>query len=163
MDKVDQMKCIKCGGLLREPRPLQVEGEVRGVPVNVMMDARECPRCGHRAIAGAQMGEFLSKTADAYRHLRGLLTSQELRRARARLGMSQQQFAEYLEVGSASVKRWELGEIQTPAMDQLVRLKTDVAFAEKMIARLIDRVAYGRRGARASDAPGRRRLRAKSR
>lgn len=77
--------------------------------------------------------------------------------------MSQQQFAEYLEVGPASVKRWELGEIQTPAMDQLVRLKTDVAFAKRMIAALSDRVASERRGARASDSSGRRRLRAKAR
>jgi hypothetical protein len=39
--------------------------------------------------------------------------------------MTQQGFSDYLGTGVASVKRWEAGQIQDRAMDQLIRLKTD--------------------------------------
>ena len=49
----------------------------------------------------------------------------EIRARRMQLGMSQTQFGEYLGTGPASVKRWELGQVQDKAMDELIRLKTD--------------------------------------
>jgi hypothetical protein len=39
--------------------------------------------------------------------------------------MSQQEYSNYLGVGVASVKRWEAGQVQDRAMDNLIRLKTD--------------------------------------
>jgi hypothetical protein len=36
--------------------------------------------------------------------------------------MTQRQFADFLPVGIASVKRWEVGEIQDPAMNRLMLL-----------------------------------------
>lgn len=39
--------------------------------------------------------------------------------------MSQRDFAAFLGVGVASVKRWEVGLIQDEAMDRLIRLATD--------------------------------------
>jgi transcriptional regulator with XRE-family HTH domain len=46
----------------------------------------------------------------------------EIRDLRTKLGMTQRQFAAFLPVGIASVKRWELGEIQDPAMNRLMVL-----------------------------------------
>ena len=43
--------------------------------------------------------------------------------------MSQVQFAEFIGIGVATLKRWELGQIQECAMDELVRLKTDPELA----------------------------------
>ncbi len=45
--------------------------------------------------------------------------------------MSQSKFADYLGVGVASVKRWEMGKIQEHAMDELVRLKTEPEAARR--------------------------------
>ncbi|PIR15264.1 MAG: hypothetical protein COV48_15340, partial [Elusimicrobia bacterium CG11_big_fil_rev_8_21_14_0_20_64_6] len=44
---------------------------------------------------------------------------------------SQEEFSHYLGVGIASVKRWELGKVQDPAYDELIRLKTNYAYAQK--------------------------------
>jgi hypothetical protein len=87
------------------------------------------------------MAEFMQKVADAYRAQCGLLTSAEIRRSRERLLMSQVDFASYLGVGVASVKRWELGEIQTKTADELIRCKTDPTYAETVIAALYERLA----------------------
>jgi DNA-binding transcriptional regulator YiaG len=85
---------------------------------------------------GAAMPEYMRKLADAYRTKHKLLTSDEIVASRKTLGMTQRQFADYLSVGEASIKRWELGQIQDPAMDKLIRLKTEVATAEENLAYL---------------------------
>jgi len=89
------------------------------------------------------MAEFMVKSADAYRQKHQLLLSSEIKRARERVKMSQREFASYLGVGPASVKRWELGEIQTRLADQIIRLKTDPAYAESSIAEVYSRVVVG--------------------
>jgi putative zinc finger/helix-turn-helix YgiT family protein len=59
--------------------------------------------------------------AEAYRKAQGLLTSKEIADARKKLGWNQAQLAKAINVGIASIKRWETGQIQTPAMDRLLR------------------------------------------
>jgi DNA-binding transcriptional regulator YiaG len=78
---------------------------------------------------------FTRLISDEYRRAHGFLTSGEIR-SRAWLGMTQQRFSEYLGTGVASVKRWELGQIQDRAMDELMRLKTDLAAARKNLRSL---------------------------
>jgi DNA-binding transcriptional regulator YiaG len=79
---------------------------------------------------------FTRLISDEYRRAHGFLTSGEIRSRRAWLGMTQQRFSEYLGTGVASVKRWELGQIQDRAMDELMRLKTDLAAARKNLRSL---------------------------
>ena len=123
--KGEVMNCIKCRAQMLPPRLIDMEGNLKGETVSVQITGSECPACGHKSIEGRRMSEFMQKIADAYRVKRKLLTSTEIRNARERLGMSQIVFAEYLGVGSASVKRWELGELQTKVVDELIRVKTD--------------------------------------
>ncbi len=134
------MTCIKCHAQMLAPRLMDLDGEFKGETVSVQMTAAECPNCGHKSIEGRHMSEFMQKVADAFRAKRGFLTSTEIRDARERFGMSQIKFAEYLGVGSASVKRWELGELQTKLVDELIRFKTDPAFAEAAIVAYYDRL-----------------------
>ena len=93
------------------------------------------------------MSEFMQKVADAYRSSRNLLTSAEIRRKRERLRMSQVEFAAYLGVGVAGVKRLELGEIQSKGVDELIRLKTDTKYAEALLTDLYQRLSHASRGA----------------
>ena len=75
-------------------------------------------------------GWFTSKHADKYRTQHGLLTSEEIRARRNQLGMTQEAFARYLNVGIASVKaRESAGQIE------LTRLKSDLARANKTLPR----------------------------
>jgi DNA-binding transcriptional regulator YiaG len=86
------------------------------------------------------MGEFALRVADAYCETHGLLTSSQMKDRRRNLGMSQQQFAKYLGVGSSSVKRWELGWIQDKAMNDLILLRTDPRAAEANLAEVLARL-----------------------
>ncbi|HEY6769549.1 MAG TPA: type II TA system antitoxin MqsA family protein [Candidatus Sulfotelmatobacter sp.] len=88
-----------------------------------------CSKCGFVTISNKQSGTFTQAVSDAYRNAHNLLTGDELRVLRNQRGMSQVEFAEYLGVGPASIKRWESGQVQDKAMDELIRLKTDPAIA----------------------------------
>jgi len=59
--------------------------------------------------------------AESCRRMTGLLTSEDIKRMRKEKNMTQEQLAERMSVGIASIKRWETGSIQTRSMDQLLR------------------------------------------
>lgn len=142
------MKCIKCGTTMLAPAPQQLEGEVRGVRVGVTVVAPSCGECGHVAMIGRVIRDYHRATADAYRVTQGLLTTNDLERLRASLGMNRVQFAEFVFIGIATLKRWLRGEIQNAALDKLVRLRTSFAemqasskeLTEQMTARTTARV-----------------------
>ena len=125
------MKCPECGeGTLNEGM-LNIQAQVRGESVPIQFPGAECPMCGFQEIDSARMAAYGLATADAYRAKHGLLTSDELRSRRRRLGMSQVEFANHTKASLPSIKRWELGAIQDEAMDELIRLKTDAEAARK--------------------------------
>lgn len=112
------MNCFVCDeGVLRD-RLADVEGEVKGEKFVVRTSALVCDKCGHIALEGADMQEFMRHLADAYRCAHNLLTSEGIKRIRGAL--SQRRFAEALGVGIASVKRWELGLVQEERNNALI-------------------------------------------
>src|SRR5712692_4900978 len=121
------MNCISCHAAELEERttkmPAKVKGEALMVP---RIRALVCPNCGYKTVKGSTMPEYMRLAADVYRANHGLLTSDEIRARRKALGMNQVEFAAHLgSVGVASVKRWELGQVQDRAMDKLIRVTTD--------------------------------------
>ncbi|SPF52023.1 hypothetical protein SBA4_4800016 [Candidatus Sulfopaludibacter sp. SbA4] len=117
--------CFECQGGLLVPAKVSLTGTRYGEHFTVKLQGFRCEACGFETVDSEQSSELTKLISDAYRTSHGLLTGKEIRARRARLGMNQQEFSLYLGTGSASVKRWELGQVQDKAMDELVRLKTD--------------------------------------
>jgi putative zinc finger/helix-turn-helix YgiT family protein len=132
--------CPECEKRKLQPAMTTLRGTTHGESFELVSDALVCPNCGFKTIPTENMGEFALRVADAYRLKHGLLTSSQIKDRRLDLGMSQQQFASYLGVGSSSVKRWELGSIQDKAMNDLILLKTDVQRAEANVAEVLNRL-----------------------
>lgn len=132
------MNCIQCRKANLSKKPGQIPGELRGERFTVTMEALVCPKCGYRTVDGPQMAEYMRLVADAYRSKHGLLTSEQIRARRRHLGMSQAAFAEYLGVGVASVKRWEMGKVQDRSSDKLIRLRADENEASRNLKRIRD-------------------------
>ena len=105
----------------------------------VRTEAMVCPKCGFQVLTDAQSAAYTIAIADAYRTTHGLLTTEDLKAARGRLRMSQRDFAKFLRVGEASVKRWEAGLFQDEANDQLIRLRTDLEAARRNVSELEQR------------------------
>jgi len=80
-----------------------------------------CLECGVKADDIALAAETQRKISDAYRRAVNLLTGEEIAKGRKKLKWSQEQLAKAMNVGIASVKRWETGQIQTKPMDDILR------------------------------------------
>jgi putative zinc finger/helix-turn-helix YgiT family protein len=123
MNKMDEktMNCPNGHGkmLLRK-----TDERMKFRDVNITYQAVHCicPVCGVEAGTVNQTAETQKAIADAYRKAMNLLTSEEIREGRKRLGLSQETLAKRMNVGIASIKRWEGGLIQTRSMDKALRL-----------------------------------------
>ena len=130
------MKCIKCGHVV-EPEALRVvDAELKGEQVSVTLNAPQCMNCGRVVILGRNVRAYHRAVSDAYRRKVGLLTIDEIESLRRDLNMTLPEFASYVSVGIATLKRWRRGEIQTEALDRLVRLRADFQYAERAAGEL---------------------------
>lgn len=118
------MICLRCDN--EEFLPKQdavIEQEFRNELFQIRMPALACAKCGWVTVDLKQADELRKRTADAYRKKHALLTSDEIRALRKLIGMNQRDFARFLGVGEASVKRWETWLVQENSSDQLIRMK----------------------------------------
>ncbi len=87
--------------------------------LTVRLPVRRCDHCDFDYLDNE--GERLKHEA-VCRHL-GVLTPQEIRGIRERLGLSRSALAKLTGIGEASLSRWENGiKIQTPGYDRYLRL-----------------------------------------
>jgi len=127
------MICLHCNSEEFELLPdAVVEQEFRGERFTVHAPVVACKQCGSRTVADEQADEINRKTADAYRRKHGLLTSDQIRDYRRRLGdKSQREFAEILPLGLATVKRLETGSVQEKSTDRLIRTRCEEELASR--------------------------------
>lgn len=124
------VKCLSCESSRFESRDIALPVELRGESFLIDTAGFVCLSCGEVLMDEGMMSRLQLKAADAYRKAKGLLTSEEITRFRKRLSLSQEEFADYLSVGIASIKRWEKSGIQEKGQDELIRLKCDSDYAK---------------------------------
>jgi putative zinc finger/helix-turn-helix YgiT family protein len=94
----------------------------RGVKIIVPIEQYRCTVCGAEAGTVNQTARIQKTIADAYRKAVNLLTGDEIVEKRKRLGLTQETLAKRMNVGIASIKRWEGGTIQSKSMDHALRI-----------------------------------------
>ncbi|MBW6510870.1 MAG: type II toxin-antitoxin system MqsA family antitoxin [Desulfuromonadaceae bacterium] len=112
--------CPSCEGRVAQVN-VEKQTQVKGVDVTYTARLHQCCDCGLELADTEETATMQERLADAYRHAVGLLSSEEIRQLRQKQGFSQQALAEALEVGVASIKRWETGVVQSKSMDNLLR------------------------------------------
>jgi len=119
------MKTMHCprGHGPMELKKLHKEKTFKGVDISYKSEAFVCPVCGLEAGTVQTAGSVQCAIADAYREKVGLLTSREIKSLREAKGFTQQQLADAINVGIASIKRWETGMIQSNSMDHALRMQ----------------------------------------
>jgi putative zinc finger/helix-turn-helix YgiT family protein len=119
------MICFKCNSEEFEVREESVRQEFRGEQFDVKAPISVCKTCGWQTFGPGQTDAVRKQTVEAYRSKHGLLTSAEIVLRRKKIGKSQSDFAKFIGVGVASVKRWERGFVQEPIYDSRIREKCD--------------------------------------
>jgi putative zinc finger/helix-turn-helix YgiT family protein len=112
--------CPKGHGSMKIKNSLK-ETKFRGVDITLPVESYVCPECGFEAGTIESAGAIQMALADAYRAKKGLLTGAEIKSMRKARGLSQQDLSKLMDVGIASIKRWETGLIQSRSMDKILR------------------------------------------
>jgi len=94
----------------------------RGVKIIVPVEQYRCTVCGVEAGTVNQTARIQKAIADSYRKAVSLLTGDEIVEKRKRLSLTQEGLAKRMNVGIASIKRWERGTIQSKSMDHALRI-----------------------------------------
>ena len=119
------MKTLNCpkGHGTMELKPVRKAMTFKGVDIAVDADSYVCPTCGLEAGTVETSGAMQLAIADAYRAKKGLLTSEEIKALRQARNLTQRQLAEMMNIGIASIKRWETGAVQSESMDHAMRMQ----------------------------------------
>lgn len=115
-----QNKCPLCHGEMQHETTIH-ETNFRGVQISCEIDGLVCPACQISRASVEQAAKAQVAIADAYRKRIGLLTGEEIRCRREKLGLSQQQLADKARCSKMSIVRWENGVIQKESSDTVLR------------------------------------------
>jgi putative zinc finger/helix-turn-helix YgiT family protein len=131
--------CETCGKEVEgELVSVDEESVVRGIKVKTAIAEIRCPQCGSFLDNGENDRHNDLLIYDAYKKEVGLLTSEEIRSIRKKLGMSQRAFAAFLGLGEKDIARYETGTIQNRSIDFLMRIAS-----EETGAALLKKIAAG--------------------
>jgi len=125
------VKCLNCDSTAFVQKKIGIKTKYIDEALEVVVPAYVCKHCSEPLMDSDQMNVLRQAAADKYRDNHGLLNSQKIVALRKKMDMSQREFAQYLGVGDASIKRWETYFAQEAAMDEHIRLKCDKEFAQK--------------------------------
>lgn len=117
----EEITCPKGHGIMLSEK-IDKAMNFRGVDINFQVEHHVCLVCGIEAGDIDQTATTQKAISDAYRKAINLLTGKEIREGRKRLNLTQEALAKRMNVGIASIKRWEGGLIQSKAMDRALRL-----------------------------------------
>lgn len=107
--------------------------EVRGVPVEDDYEYPICPRCGNR-IGQAEVAERnFNKMYRGYREIMNIPQPEELVALRRKYKFSQRVFAAILDIGLASLQRYESGCLATDAHAQILRSARNARFLKEKL------------------------------
>lgn len=121
---MEAQKCPICGaGSLKKKmgtETFEYKGETLAVPGYVTY---ACAKCGESIVDKVTLKESGKKLKDFQREVDGLLTGQQIKAVRMRLGLTQEQLADIVGGGLKSLARYESGQVcQSKGMDNLLRI-----------------------------------------
>lgn len=120
--KINEVKNCPNGHGEMQIKKLDKSMKFRGVDITFQTEHYLCPVCCIEVGSIEQAAVTQRAISDAYRKAVGLLTSEEIREGRKKRGLTQDDLAQRMCVGIASIKRWEGGIIQTKSMDRALRM-----------------------------------------
>lgn len=129
--------CPACGSIMQEVIA-ELDFPVNSEEVTVPdISHLRCPACNEVMLRLDEARVLRERAFALYQKKYGLLTADEIRRIRERLGITQARLAALLRLGANTISRWEAGRtIQTTSMDLMLRMVRDVPGVPDYLQRL---------------------------
>lgn len=113
-------ECLDCNvKLILEKVKKSVSFKDRKLEIEYNVEV--CPNCKIEYASVDQASDIQFALAEAYKKQSNKMTAAEMKSQRAEKHLSQTGLAELLNVGVASIKRWESGLVQSRSMDNLLK------------------------------------------
>lgn len=146
MEPVKRLLCEEC----REEVDATYETrhhveEVRGVTVEADIEHLICPKCGSSIGWAPLVDEGFEKLYRAYREKAGVMQPEEIVALRKKYGFSQRVFAAILDIGVASLQRYERGCLASDSHAQLLANARDPRFLLKCLEQGARKLSDGER------------------
>lgn len=124
MNRMKAQKCPICGaGKLKKKigtESFEYKGETLAIPNYVTY---ACAECEEAIVDSATLKASGKMLKDFQREVDGLLTGQQIKAIRMKLGLTQEQLADIVGGGLKSLARYESGQVcQSKGMDNLLRI-----------------------------------------
>ena len=133
---MEALNCPKGHGPMAQTK-IKKQKTFKGVDIEYSADAFVCSECGLEAGTVQSAGDIQRAIADAYRKKIGLLTGQEIRSLREAKELTQQQLADAMNVGIASIKRWDMKHVQYGRGTSILRIPEDRCQTRQQIHGLV--------------------------
>lgn len=141
----NKLYCMNCGFIENYKNINKIKTyEINGEKITCEVNVKICMVCGEELSGENTIDEELKIFREEYKRRHNLLTSEEIKDIRKKLGMTQKEFANYLGFGEKTITRYELGQIQEVANDNLMRLalSTDtmhMVLEERVLSKTVER------------------------
>jgi HTH-type transcriptional regulator/antitoxin MqsA len=124
MNKMKEQTCPICGAGSLKKQVGSESFEYKGESVKIAdYVTYACAECGEAIVDSDTLKESGKKLKDFQRKVDGLLTGQQIKAIRMKLGLTQVQLADIVGGGLKSLARYESGQIcQSKGMDNLLRI-----------------------------------------
>lgn len=124
MNKMEGQKCPICGAGSSEKKvgteSFEYKGKTIKIPHYIIY---ECSDCGEAVVDTVTLKESGKMLKDFQREVDGLLTGQQIKSIRMKLGLTQEELADIVGGGLKSIARYEAGQVcQSKGMDNLLRI-----------------------------------------
>ncbi len=124
MNKMKAQECPVCGaGTLKKKigtQTFEYKGEITTIPNYVTY---ACTKCDEAIVDNTTLKESGKILKDFQRKVDSLLTGQQIKAIRIKLGLTQNQLADIVGGGLKSLARYESGQVcQSKGMDNLLRI-----------------------------------------
>lgn len=119
--------------------------DVRGVTVEVDIEHLVCPKCGNSIGWAPLVDKGFDRLYRAYREKVGMMQPEDIVAMRKRYGFSQRVFAAILDIGVASLQRYERGYLSTDSHAQLLNNARDPRFLRARLEQGARKLTEGER------------------
>lgn len=133
---IEANECSLCGGVLEmKTEPVSVRIGERHVEVS--FTHRKCDSCGEVFHRPDESRALRQAAAAEIRRQDGLLIQSEVADVRHLLGLTQDEFDNFINAGKKTSARWETGAVaQSGAADSLIRILRDVPEAVAYLSKI---------------------------
>lgn len=144
MSRMEAQQCPICGdGKLKKkigPETFEYKGKTVTIPDYVTY---ACAKCGEAIVDSVTLKKSGKMLKDFQREVDGLLTGQQIKVIRMKLGLTQEQLADIVGGGLKSLARYESGQVcQSKGMDNLLRILNAYPHTLKVIQKSDEMAKY---------------------